>query len=365
MGKLKNILHEAFNLTWDKATPEEINKTMISGAQVKGTNMCILILAIFIASIGLNMNSTAVIIGAMLISPLMGGIMAIGYGVSISDLKIVRNAAIGLAFQVIICIVTSTLYFALSPISTASSEILARTEPTIWDVLIAVCGGLAGVIGITRKEKSNVIPGVAIATALMPPLCTAGYGLATLQFEYFFGALYLFFINGFFICISTIIVISILDLPSKEEIPRRAKRRIHRNIAIIAVITILPSLFWAYQTVAASMLQSNVNSYIKNEFSFSNTEVVDTNVNKEKNSLDVALIGENISDEEIDELIDKLPSYGLSDMTLNITQTENTSSLSEEELITMLKEKFGTQWSTMLQVIEDQVTADIEANKNK
>ena len=153
--------------------------------------MCILMLAILIASIGLNMNSTAVIIGAMLISPLMGGITAIGYGIATNDLTLSKGAAIRLCIQVVICLITSTIYFTISPITTASSELLARTTPTAWDVLIALFGGLAGVIGQTRKEKSNVIPGVAIATALMPPLCTAGYGLARHRLDYFGGALYL------------------------------------------------------------------------------------------------------------------------------------------------------------------------------
>lgn len=167
---VRQAIRSAFSLEEGSASPEEIRQSILSGAHVKGTNLCILVLAILIASIGLNMNSTAVIIGAMLISPLMGGIMAVGYGFALGDLRLSRRAFIGLLFQVIVCIVASTLYFSLSPISTAHSELLARTMPTVWDVLIAVCGGLAGIIGVTRKEKTNVIPGVAIATALMPPL---------------------------------------------------------------------------------------------------------------------------------------------------------------------------------------------------
>ena len=202
-----------FSLRWDMADPDEIHNTIISGAKLQGTNMCILMLAILIASIGLNMNSTAVIIGAMLISPLMGGITAIGYGIATNDLTLSKGAAIRLGIQVVICLITSTIYFTISPITTASSELLARTTPTAWDVLIALFGGLAGIIGQTRKEKSNVIPGVAIATALMPPLCTAGYGLARHRLDYFGGALYLFFINSFFICLAAIVVLKFLRLP--------------------------------------------------------------------------------------------------------------------------------------------------------
>lgn len=198
MEQVKGVLRKAFSIHGDSASYDEIEERILSGGEVKGTNLCILVLAIFIASIGLNMNSTAVIIGAMLISPLMGGIMAIGYGLVTGDFRQARNSGVGLAVQVFVCLVISTLYFTFSPISTASSELLARTNPTIWDVLIASFGGLAGIIGTTRKEKSNVIPGVAIATALMPPLCTAGYGLATKNLAYFGGAMYLFLINSNF-----------------------------------------------------------------------------------------------------------------------------------------------------------------------
>ena len=153
MEQIKKIVKQAFNIHGDKASYDEIHNRIVSGAEIKGTNLCILVLAIFIASIGLNMNSTAVIIGAMLISPLMGGIMAIGYGIATVDFKMVRNSAVGLTIQVIACLIISSLYFAISPIKTASSEILARTSPTIWDVLIACFGGLAGIIGTTREES--------------------------------------------------------------------------------------------------------------------------------------------------------------------------------------------------------------------
>lgn len=164
MNQLRKILNDTFNLNTDCASQEEIAERIRSGGQLRGTNMCIMILAMFIASIGLNMNSTAVIIGAMLISPLMGGIMNIAYGIAVYDMAHVRHAFMKLGFQVVFCVLVSTVYFMLSPITAPSNELLARTSPTIWDVLIAVFGGLAGIIGITREEKvSNVIPGVAIA----------------------------------------------------------------------------------------------------------------------------------------------------------------------------------------------------------
>lgn len=197
--KTIDILKDAFSLENDTADQNKIRTHLIAGGQVTGSNLGILMLAILIASIGLNMNSTAVIIGAMLISPLMGSIHAAAYAIASADLKLFRKSALGLFFQISISLLTSTLYFKVSPISTATSELLARIQPTIWDVLIALCGGLAGIIGITRTEKSNVLPGVAIATALMPPLCTCGYGIATTQWDFLLGAGYLFCVNAYFL----------------------------------------------------------------------------------------------------------------------------------------------------------------------
>jgi len=248
----KRIFGEAFSLTTDLASHEEIYDRFVNGAALKGTNMCILILAILIASIGLNMNATAVIIGAMLISPLMSSILAIAYGLATGDLKTARHYLAGFAVQILISLLTSTVYFSITPISSSTSELLARTTPTIWDVLIAICGGLAGSIGLTRKEKSNVIPGVAIATALMPPLCTAGYGLATGQMEFFFGAIYLFILNTYFICFSSMIVLLILKVPQQAVLTEKAKKKAIRNIAISAVILILPSLFFGARMIEDS-----------------------------------------------------------------------------------------------------------------
>lgn len=167
-----------FSLLDDKADDTMIDESLRAGVELRGATPWILMFAIFVASIGLNVNSTAVIIGAMLISPLMGPIMGIGYGIGIYDFALIRKSVGNLLIATLISLLTSTVYFALSPLTEAHSELLARTSPTIWDVLIALFGGFAGIIGVTRKEKTNVIPGVAIATALMPPLCTAGYGLA-------------------------------------------------------------------------------------------------------------------------------------------------------------------------------------------
>src|SRR5674476_666630 len=174
--------------------------------------------AVVVASVGLNMNSTAVIIGAMLISPIMGPINGMGYSIATYNFPLLRQSIKNFSFAVALSLIASTIYFAISPISTAHSELLARTSPTVYDVLIALFGGMAGIVAISSKNKGTVIPGVAIATALMPPLCTAGYGLATGQFIYFFGAFYLFTINAVFIAISSILISQILKFPIRTLI---------------------------------------------------------------------------------------------------------------------------------------------------
>lgn len=334
MKKLLKMLYSAFSLEGDSATNELIHQTIVGGANVKGTNLVILMLAIFIASIGLNMNSTAVIIGAMLISPLMGGIMAIGYGMATNDIRLVKKAFLGLLFQVIVCVATSTLYFAITPISTARSELLARTTPTIWDVMIAFFGGLAGIIGVTRKERTNVIPGVAIATALMPPLCTAGYGLAMGVPTYFFGAFYLFFINSFFICISTVLIIRLMRMPRRTFMDRATEKRVKLSIYLIAIVTIIPSVYIGYQIVKDTVEDSNIATYINNELVFPESQVVSAYADKKNHALKVALLGKRISQDTIELLENKMKMspYFLGDYALKITQTESVQSLGYEDV---------------------------------
>ena len=200
-----------FNLRSEMEGFDEIHEDIEKGIVFKGTNLWILMFAIVVASVGLNVNSTAVIIGAMLISPLMGPINGIGYSLATYDFELFRKALKNFLFAVGVGLFTSTVYFVISPINQAHSELLARTSPTIYDVLIAFFGGLAGIVAMSSKMKGNVIPGVAIATALMPPLCTAGYGLATLQFNFFFGAFYLFTINTVFIAFASLLVCQYLN----------------------------------------------------------------------------------------------------------------------------------------------------------
>lgn len=328
----KRLFHSAFDLTTDQASYEEIEDRIRSGTVLRGTNMCILILAIFIASVGLNMNSTAVIIGAMLVSPLMGPIMGIGFSIASYDKNLFKHSATILFFEVVVALATSTIYFSLTPITTAGSELLARTSPAIWDVIIAVCGGLAGMIGTTREEKSNIIPGVAIATALMPPLCTAGYGLAMGNLRYFAGAMYLFCINGIFIAISTMLITVFLRLPSKNKANEETKKQTIQRVILVAVVAIVPSLFLAANMVSDSVFDSNVNNFMNQEFQFENTQVVKYNVDSETKELKVAVIGSTLDERTIASLKRAMKNYHIDSLDLKIHQTEVKSGITIDEM---------------------------------
>ncbi len=260
---IKKLLR-ALNLDSDIDDYERIHAAIEKDIIFKGTNLWILAFAIIVASVGLNMNSTAVIIGAMLISPLMGPINGMGYSLATYNFPLFRKAVRNFTFAVIASLAASTLYFTVSPVSTAHSELLARTSPTIYDVLIALFGGMAGIVAISSKNKGNVIPGVAIATALMPPLCTAGYGLAKVKFSFFFGALYLFTINTVFIALSSIAVSQVLNFPIRSILDDVRKKRINRAITVIILITIIPSIYFGYVLVQRESFLENAARFTRN-----------------------------------------------------------------------------------------------------
>lgn len=286
-----------FNVRSEMEDYDFIHEEIEKGVVFKGTNLWILIFAIVIASIGLNMNSTAIIIGAMLISPLMGPINGMGYSLATYDFFLFRKAVKNFTFAVGASLLTSTLYFAVTPVGTASSEILARTSPTIYDVLIALFGGLAGIIAMSTKRKGNVIPGVAIATALMPPICTAGYGLATLQFNFFFGALYLFTINTVFIGVASLFVCQFLRFPIRTIIDSDRKKRINQYISLILTITIVPSVYFGYLLVENERFSDRAQRFV-NEISVTEgTYLLDNKLNPTARSIDLIYSGYGLSEE--------------------------------------------------------------------
>ncbi|MDD2984330.1 MAG: TIGR00341 family protein [Crocinitomicaceae bacterium] len=314
-----NII-DNFRIADEKENFETVTDNIQKGISFRGTNLWILIFAIFIASLGLNVNSTAVIIGAMLVSPLMGPIMGMGFGMAINDLSLLKKSLYSYFFAAVVGLSTSTIFFLISPINEAHSEILARTSPNIYDVLIALFGGLAGILATTSKLKGNVIPGVAIATALMPPLCTAGYGLATLQFPFFFGALYLYLINTVFIALATILTVRFLKfrykiLPKKED-----QTRAKRIVWVVVLLTFLPSVYFGYDLVQQNKFEQNANQFIEFEAIFPNDYLLNKTIDAKKNSITLTYGGQIIEEAEIEKLRSKMPRYNLKKTTLTIQQ---------------------------------------------
>jgi len=322
---VKNFIIYRFNLHEDTEDNELTIEAIKKNIEFRGANLWTLIFAIFIASIGLNVNSTAVIIGAMLVSPLMGPIMGIGLGIGINDFDLVKKGLRNLGIATIISIATSYLYFWITPLHDASSEILSRTSPSIWDVFIAGLGGLAGIVAATRKDKSNAIPGVAIATALMPPLCTAGYGLASGNIYFFFGALYLYFINSIFICVATFLIVRFLQFPKKEFQDKSYEKKVSRYILIIVLLTTAPSIYLTYQILEKSIFETNAEAFVQKELNFTNTQVITKNYNygRSGREIDLLLLGAELTGRQIDSLTAKLGLYKLDGTKLTIRQGLN------------------------------------------
>ncbi|MDY6121781.1 MAG: TIGR00341 family protein [Porphyromonas sp.] len=322
-AQFRSWLSQLFNLRDGREDDDRIVESIKADVDFKGPKLWILVFAIFIASLGLNVNSTAVIIGAMLISPLMGPIIGFGLGLGISDFMLIKRSLRNFGLTTLFSILTATIYFFLSPLTQAQSELLARTQPSIYDVLIAFVGGAAGIVAASTKSKGNVIPGVAIATALMPPLCTAGYGLATGQVQFFFGAFYLYIINSVFIAAATFLFSRLLHLPRKVFVDKEREKKVRSIVTVIAICTILPSIYLSYGMIKDTYLEDASIRFVKEEFRNPNTQVIDSRLHKGekgKHTLEVILFGASVSDSEIEELSAKMSDYGLSGVSLVVKQ---------------------------------------------
>jgi uncharacterized hydrophobic protein (TIGR00271 family) len=249
--------------------------------------------------------------------------MGIGLAAGINDFDLLKKSMKNLGIAVAISIITSTVYFSFTPLNDAQSELLARTEPSIWDVLIALFGGLAGIVAGSRKEKSNAIPGVAIATALMPPLCTAGYGLATGNIYYFFGAFYLFFINSVFISLSTYLIVRFMKFPKKEFIDAKREKTVRTYISIFTLLTIIPSVYLAYNIVKRTFWQKSATEFVNTEFDFTGTQVISSNFNYNPDSslIEISLIGDRIGENEIAQIEKRLDAFKLDRTYLKVRQS--------------------------------------------
>lgn len=299
---------------------DKIHETIKKDLIFKGTNLWILAFAIIIASVGLNMNSTAVIIGAMLISPLMGPINGMGYSVATYNFPLFIQSLKNFSFAVAASLIASTAYFFVSPISTAHSELLARTSPTIYDVLIALFGGLAGIVAISSKQKGNIIPGVAIATALMPPLCTAGYGLATLQFNYFFGAFFLFTINTVFIALSSVIISQILKFPIRTIVGETHKKKTNRWISFVIVLVLIPSIYFGYVLVQQEKFIEKSTRYISTISITEGNYLLKNVIDPKNKTITLVYGGISLTEDQKDLIREKAVAYSLEDAKIEFQQ---------------------------------------------
>lgn len=370
--ELKHYIKELIDLETD-ADPHTTIDNISKGVEFRGVNVWILVFAIVVASIGLNMNSTAVIIGAMLISPLMNPIMGLGLGVGVSDNDLIRKSLKNLLIMVVVSLIASTTYFLLTPLSDAQSELLARTKPTIFDVLIALFGGLAGIVASSRKqEKVTVVSGVAIATALMPPLCTAGYGLGTGQFVYFFGAFYLFFINSFFIALATFIMTRYLKFPQKVYLDHAKEKRVRHAILFFSILVIIPSFFIGLSVIRETSFNNQAIKYvsaIEHSAMFDDVQILNVkrSYTSKEQTITLSLIGTPLTEDQIELLQKRLPEFGLEQAKLIIRHAGG-GSLDIDTQATMLQhflerkeEQLANRDSTISQLREQLASFETKA----
>lgn len=350
----KLLIRDLLSLKSDKAPEEETIATIRAGIDFKGANLWVLIFAIFVASLGLNTNSAAVIIGAMLISPLMGPIIGMGLGVGINDFEMLKRAFKSFTIASIFSVLTATFYFAITPIAEAQSELMARTSPTIYDVLIALFGGLAGIVALcsSGQRGGNVIPGVAIATALMPPLCTTGFGIATGNWLYAAGAFYLYIINSIFISCATFVGVNILDFKKKVFVDKQREKRVKHIIITIAVLTMIPATYLTYTLVEENIFTTKVNSFINHNIASDRTQVISKDIDCAAQTVKVITIGEEIPTEEIERIQNRLERYGLKNVNLNIVQ--GTKNLTANELKSMLNDPQSKQADKNAQLLANE-----------
>ncbi len=319
---MSNKLFDFLNLHNGEEERSTVLENVKASISFRGSNLWVLACAVVIASVGLNVNSTAVVIGAMLISPLMGPIVGAGFALAIYDFQLLKKSGKNLLNATVVSLVVACIYFYVSPFKQTQSELLSRTSPTIYDVLIAFFGGLVGVIAMTRVEKGNPIPGVAIATALMPPLCTAGYGLAIGNFQYFFGAFYLYTINCFFICIATFLIIKYLKYSPAKYISEKSQKQIKWGITSLMVIMIVPASYLAYKLIQEQHYGEKVTKFINDEFDSKGNVLIykKTYTNSSPRKIELAFLTKKFSEQEIENLNKDLKSYGIDNTELVIKQ---------------------------------------------
>lgn len=326
-----------YTYIYDQIDTDSAAERIKSSIWFKGPNAWILAFAIVLASVGLNVNSTAVIIGAMLVSPLMGPIIGAGLALGTNDTDLLKSAVKNLLVMVGISLAASALFFLLSPLSLVNpTELEARTSPTIYDVMIALFGGLAGILENSRKERGTVLSGVAIATALMPPLCTAGYGLAHLNMHFFFGAMYLFVINSVFIALATYLMVKYLRFRTVTGISEEVALKRRRIMAVVLVIVIVPSLWTAFRLVGNNNFQRNVQSFVDENRLVGRSYIYDYKI--EGRTVNFSFAGEPLTDSLKADFYARAAAYGLKEKSIGITEYE--LGLSQTEMDAILNDVY-------------------------
>ncbi len=318
-----------FSLKKGSASAQKVYSDMKANLIFNTPEAFILMCAIVIASVGLNIGSTAVVIGAMLISPIMGPIQTIGFSLATGNKNLLFKASKLFILQMLIALFSSTLYFMVSPVTQASSEIIARTSPAFGDVVIAIFGGLAGIIGVTRCEKTNVIPGVAIATALMPPLCTVGFGLAHLNFGYVAGALYLFAINVIFIIIASMIGIALIGMRKMDIEDFTSDRKMRIRMYVLLLIIIIPSILGSISKISTQLTSSNIDELIGTQINTESRKVVSKEIDFDNKNITLIVVGDYISKKEFEQIELTLEDYDLEEYTINIVQNSMKNTITE------------------------------------
>ena len=324
LGGIKEFLIELLDIkkgTNKEGTIQEIKDNI----SMQGHTAWILVFSILIASIGLNANSTAVVIGAMLISPLMGPILGVGLSIGINDIDTLRRSMVNLGVMIGLSLITSFVFFSIPLFQEATSEILARTRPDVRDVFIAIAGGLALIVAISRPSaQTNTVAGVAIATALMPPLCTAGYGLATWNLSYFFGAMFLFTINTIFIALATFVIIKFLNFPMLKYINSAKRKRIGQFASIVAFLILAGSIWQFYGLFIENQFKQRANSFI-NELKEEGVAIIgddEDNIDYFSKTITLPLL-ESTDKGKINSWEERLTKIGLEGVKLNVQQMDD------------------------------------------
>ena len=368
ISSLRQYLKEVLNLREGVAIQETI-VGIKRDIDFKGPNVWILVCSIFIASIGLNMNSTAVIIGAMLISPLMGPILGMGFSLGTSDFETFLRSIKSFATAASISIITSAFFFWISPIDDPTEELMARTQPTILDAMIAAFGGLAGIIAGSRKEKSNVIPGVAIATALMPPLCTVGFGLANGYWEFAAGAFYLFILNSIFIGAATFLVVKYLGFPQLTFVDKVKQKKYARSISVAIVLLLVPSVWLFYGVIKDSIFNNRANQFVSVEARFDNADVFKADFHRHDSlsTIDLYIIGEPIEPEVQQRIRNRMVEYGLENTKLifhqGSTSKKEIGQLRQELRVGIVEDMYRNQEKELVE--RDSIINSLQLSLNR